>query len=531
MTFAPAPTSSPLPPQAAAASRFPRSAGVLWWLPLFVAALAGGVAFVLTDRQALEYESRTALLAPEDGPLTPEILVAEIQSDAVFAATIRTLQLDTTVAALRDRIDVGNTGVVIEILARAPSAADARLLARTFANEARDPRVSADGGVLTVSRQAQTPDGPLKDDAPRNAAAAVAGGLLVGVTLALLIAGREGASQHRLDVSGLTGWPVLGTIPHSGRAGAGAPGAYARLQEVVDAQRLARGFRILLVTGVEDGDGATTVAVNLALASARAGVDTTLVDADLADPAVHQALGIGNDAGLTDSLEALPAPADGLGPTSPAYAPLALQRLAPADSAAGAGTPGGSPPRLRVLTAGPVPDSPETVLQGRRVGEILLELAGASTLVIVNGPPLELPASVGVLTQQCEATLVVVNALTGNRELVAEAAAGLGSRNRSVIGAVVTRSHDTPAAVPSSQTPPASVLPVSGLSKSPGAARLPGPSFAAEPAADAPLQSAPARSAPARSDDVPARPPMGWPPPRLPGSSTPREIPRRPQDR
>ena len=240
MTFAPAPTSSPLPPQAAAASRFPRSAGVLWWLPLFVAALAGGVAFVLTDRQALEYESRTALLAPEDGPLTPEILVAEIQSDAVFAATIRTLQLDTTVAALRDRIDVGNTGVVIEILARAPSAADARLLARTFANEARDPRVSADGGVLTVSRQAQTPDGPLKDDAPRNAAAAVAGGLLVGVTLALLIAGARGcvaAPARRLRANGLAGPghdPALRPCrrrrtrclrPPAGSRGCAAPGA------------------------------------------------------------------------------------------------------------------------------------------------------------------------------------------------------------------------------------------------------------------------------------------------------------------
>ena len=104
-----------------------------------MAAVAAVAAFALSERQAQVYESRAALLAPESGPLTPEALVAELQREAVFAQTISALQLDTTAEALRERIDVRSEGIVIEVLARAPSPREAEALARVFLSEARDP--------------------------------------------------------------------------------------------------------------------------------------------------------------------------------------------------------------------------------------------------------------------------------------------------------------------------------------------------------------------------------------------------------
>ena len=193
---------SPTPPRAIvpapAASRF-RTRGFVWWLPLVVAAVAAVAAFALSERQEQVYESRAALLAPESGPLTPEALVAELQREVVFAQTISALQLDTTAEALRERIDVRSEGIVIEVLARAPSPREAEALARVFLSEARDPRVTDHGALLTPYRQPLLPQRRAGGDTARNTAAAVAGGLVVGLGLALLVSGREPArpARHR----------------------------------------------------------------------------------------------------------------------------------------------------------------------------------------------------------------------------------------------------------------------------------------------------------------------------------------------
>ena len=516
---------------------------------MLIATLAGAVAFVLTDMQALEFQGRRPLLAPESGPLSPETLVAEIQADAVFTATIRTLSLDTTVAELRQQIDVTNAGVVIEVVARAPSAAEAQRLAATFVNEARDARVTQNGGILTTPPVGVTVEGPLRDHTPRNTAAAAAGGLLAGVLLGLVMAGREDAARHRLDVPARTGWPLLGTVPH-GQAGAGAQDrAYARLAAAVVAQQQARGFRTLLILGVQDGDGATTVAVNLALATAAAGLRTTLVDADLADPGVHRALNIDNRAGFSDSLRSRVQDESWYSPHAdpaalPAYDAPALQSLGRTDA----------PQRLHVLTTGPVPEAPEKALQSPRVGELLQELARDAALLIVNGPPLDSPVGARALIQQADTTLVVVNALTGDPAQVADAAAAMGPLKGRVVGAVLTRAP-VGAAPPAADSPSIPTGPIPGGPSPTGPAYPPaaGPTPPSTPprAGSVPPMSpgsVPDRPLPSgsladeRTPDAaaPAPPSVGLPAPNppapnpsapnVPGSARPREIPRRPRE-
>ena len=392
---------SPTPPRAIvpapAASRF-RTRGFVWWLPLVVAAVAAAAAFALSEMQDQVYESRAALLAPEGGPLTPEALVAELQREAVFAQTIGALQLDTTAEALRERIDVRSEGIVIEVLARAPSPREAEALARVFMSEARDPRVTDHGALLTPYRQPLLPQRRAGGDTARNTAAAVAGGLVVGLGLGLLVSGRERPGRHAIDVARLTGWPVMASLPRSATGGAPAgtlTSPYGALHTAVDERRRTRGFRTLLVAGVEEGDGATTVAVQLALAASRGGVATTLVDADLAAPSVHRALGIEPGPGLAESLRPL-APVPGvIDPATLPEPPLPLQRV---DVEPAGGVPGGLPaPPLRALSAG-TPDGASArqgavgaaaaLYRGPRLGEVLLQLADESSLVIVDGPPL-----------------------------------------------------------------------------------------------------------------------------------------------
>ena len=199
------------------------------------------------------------------------------------------------------------------------------------------------GALLTPYRQPLLPQRRAGGDTARNTAAAVAAGLVVGLGLALLVSGRERPGRHGIDIARLTGWPVLASLPRSAHGGASAgtlTSPYAALQTAVEERRRTRGFRTLLVAGVEEGDGATTVAIQLALAASRGGVATTLVDADQAAPSVHHALGIEAGPGLAESLRPPTAVPGVIDPATLPETPLPLQRVdidpAAADAHSGA---------------------------------------------------------------------------------------------------------------------------------------------------------------------------------------------------
>lgn len=63
--------------------------------------------------------------------------------------------------------------------------------------------------------------------------------------------------------------------------------SYRSLQTHLSARHLGDGRRGLALVAPESGAGCTTVAVNLAIASAQAGINTLLIDANLGRPAVH----------------------------------------------------------------------------------------------------------------------------------------------------------------------------------------------------------------------------------------------------
>ncbi|MCC2978525.1 CpsD/CapB family tyrosine-protein kinase [Sphingomonas sp. IC4-52] len=67
-----------------------------------------------------------------------------------------------------------------------------------------------------------------------------------------------------------------------------AAASYRSLQTYLLARHIGDGRRGLALCSPQIGSGCTTVAVNLALACAQAGINTLLVDANLTRPAVHQ---------------------------------------------------------------------------------------------------------------------------------------------------------------------------------------------------------------------------------------------------
>lgn len=85
--------------------------------------------------------------------------------------------------------------------------------------------------------------------------------------------------------------------------------SYRSLQTHLLARHVGAGRRALAVCSPQPATGCTTVAVNLAVACAQAGINTLLVDANLVRPAVHQFIrpADGGTAGLAQMLLADPA--------------------------------------------------------------------------------------------------------------------------------------------------------------------------------------------------------------------------------
>ena len=172
-----------------------------------------------------------------------------------------------------------------------------------------------------------------------------------------------------------------------------------------------RPVRSVMISSLGPGEGATTVAVNLASSVTELGLAVVLVDANVRHPAVHEVLGLDNSEGLTST--ALNA-AD----------PVSLLRPVPATAG------------LQVVTAGPplpaARDEP---------GLYLLQLpkfTSLADLVIVDGPPLQSDEHAALAARATDGVVLVMRSGVHRPEPV-RAALRILRGGAPVLGTVLTR--------------------------------------------------------------------------------------------
>ena len=184
--------------------------------------------------------------------------------------------------------------------------------------------------------------------------------------------------------------------------------AFAALRSAVILNQDSSKVRSLLITSPGVGDGKTTVSVNLALSLARLGNRVLLIDADLRHPSVHEALGIGDEAGLAQYLAG-----DGEWWSS-----------VQADVF----------PNLAVLPAAFAPAEPADLLAGPRMRQLMEEAAKAYDYIVIDSPPL-LPhiADSRILAELADGVLLTVRGGSTQRDVALRAVSQL---NR-VLGIVV----------------------------------------------------------------------------------------------
>jgi succinoglycan biosynthesis transport protein ExoP len=282
-------------------------------------------------------------------------------------------------------------------------------------------RAVAGGGVQIISR-ASAPSEP--SGVGRSTTLVL--GLLVGLALATaLVFLLESLDRRVNSVEAFErGYrlPVLATVPQSafkrGRAGdrGRALEPYRILRSALDFVAVTRELDTLMMTSAIEGEGKTTASIDLAHAIALARRRVVLVELDLRQPTFAQHFALDPRRGVTTALTGRADLHD-----------LLLQPLPQL-------------PNLSVLPAGTMPPNPSELLGSSAVSDLLADLAGDDTIVVIDAPPLNPVADAQVLlnTPAIHAALIVARLGRTTRDQVHRARAILDRHMLQPVGLVVT---------------------------------------------------------------------------------------------
>ncbi|MBW3547044.1 MAG: polysaccharide biosynthesis tyrosine autokinase [Actinobacteria bacterium] len=272
---------------------------------------------------------------------------------------------------------------------------------------------------LTVVSPARTDPAPVSPKPARDALLALLVALVVNSELAVLLAGladRFSGDDEEVDVSEVTGLPVLARVPASGEEA--MVEAFRTLRTNLMFMDSLEHVRTVAVVSVDPGAGKSFSSVNLARAAAGLDVPVALVDADLRRPSAHEYLDLPVAPGLTEVLGGRCELAQVL-------------KLASRDEG------------LHVITAGSPVDDASRIVGSQELGEVLAGLHWAG-LVVVDTPAAGVFADALAVASRCDATVVVVDLATSKRRATRTLVDQLRQVGAKPIGVVLNRSDRAP---------------------------------------------------------------------------------------
>ena len=347
----------------------------------------------IRDQMAREVErvvSSESRVNPVESDLRRRLVVAEVQ---LLADQERSAAADRALAETRTEVKrLPEDQRKAAELQRAVTVAENRYLA--LIAKQQDLRLAEESEIpgASVIEYAQPPDSYIKPNKNRNLLLAVFLGLLLAWGLALLVNYLDDTFASVEEVERDLGLPVLTIVyylPRTEQTLLSSPlgkspfaESFRMLRSGLRFSGVKRPFSTLVVTSPGVGEGKSTVALNLAIASAEGGQRTILVDSDLRRPALHNMLGLAKSVGLTNCLVNGAGLEEALQPTQ--Y------------------------PNLSFLASGPLPPNPGEVLDSEAMQQLIAKLGEMADLVIFDSPPAMMLADAEVLGRACDATLLVM---------------------------------------------------------------------------------------------------------------------------
>lgn len=295
-----------------------------WRVALFTFLVAMGVVLVGMDIAPRQYSAAATLRlvpSPASGDTYRLDIADRLMNTFANLVTTRPIQ-----SALQSELDVGTLpSVRVEMLANTE-------LMRIITRHS-DPKVAAlaanDLASILVERsrkyQGTNTPSPLEFTVVEAAVAPKVASwpnqrvlLPIGTLVAILGALGMGLLFERLDptvysaarLAALTDVPILAQVPRLSASRRRKPGdgsvpfreAFRYLALAVKERIPATSAQMVLVTGCQPGDGASTIAANLATTAASRGRRVLVVDCNLRRPSLHGLFGVPNTAGLSTVL-------------------------------------------------------------------------------------------------------------------------------------------------------------------------------------------------------------------------------------
>lgn len=414
-----------------------------WWLVALLTILGGALGYGYAASQTPLYASHltfyvsTPSLA-ENANATNQFAqdratsyAALVRSDRLAERVLDSVSLPMTPQQLSREITASaqlNT-ILIDVTVTDASRARGLKIAQAIGEQFPKLVASLDnnGGTSTAVRLAVVsgPDASRSPVSPRkklDAVVGVAGGLLVGLLIAVLRDLLDVSIRSAEALREFTGVPVLATVGYDSRAKA-APliiedGVHSVRAEslrqlrtnlqFIDATREAR---VVVVTSSVEGEGKTTTAVNLALVAAEASGNVLLVEADLRKPRVSDYLGLERAVGLSNVLAGQ----------------VELSEVLQPWGSAG----------LVVLPSGSIPPNPSELLGSDQMISLMSELRATFKMIILDTPPLRPVTDAAVLAANADGALLVFRHGKTKRAHLQVALHALEAVNARILGCVL----------------------------------------------------------------------------------------------
>jgi polysaccharide biosynthesis transport protein len=292
---------------------------------------------------------------------------------------------------------------------------------------------------VRVVETALPPSRPFTPSPPRNAAAALAFGLLLGCSAAIGAEYMDRSLKTRDDVRQVLKLPVLGAIPRTRALAAnrnttvvdivaapqGADGqpldevpytltpwaaAYRAFRTSLLLTR-GEGVRVVAITSALPFEGKTSTAGNLAIVLAQLGKKVLLVDCDLHKPRLHEVFELPIKTGLTTVLSS------GGDPAGATYATRV--------------------PGVFVVAAGPPVEDPSALLHGEAMERFLRHVRGEFDHVILDTPPVLAVPDAVLLGREADGVVLCMRGGQTAREQVVRARDELLSGGSRILGVVI----------------------------------------------------------------------------------------------
>jgi capsular exopolysaccharide synthesis family protein len=169
--------------------------------------------------------------------------------------------------------------------------------------------------------------------------------------------------------------------------------------------------RVIVLTSPGAAEGKSTTCANLSVVLAQAGKSVLVVDCDLRAPALHKFFGLRNIRGIMDVLAG----------------EYGLEEVCTEAF-----------PRLKLISAGPVPPNPAEVLGTKRFTDFVDQARREFDYIMLDASPVGLVSDPAILAAMADGVLLVFDAQNTRKGSVRQSTQSLATVGANVLGTVMT---------------------------------------------------------------------------------------------